>query len=81
MKTSFEKVGSELCVRVGMLDEVVNLLIEGISKDDGSTVGAVWMTSDEGVEEKREERSIQTVCQDSGVEFKTWVDEKYFIDE
>jgi deoxyribodipyrimidine photo-lyase len=39
------------------------------------------MTSEEGVEEKREEKSIKQLCEESGVEFKIWVDEKYLKDE
>ncbi|TVY32681.1 putative cryptochrome DASH, mitochondrial, partial [Lachnellula occidentalis] len=80
LKNSFEKVGSQLCVRVGMLDEVLKLMIDGISKN-GMKIGAVWMTDEEGAEEQREVRSIKQICKDSGVEFKVWVDEKYLIDD
>ncbi|TVY21868.1 putative mitochondrial cryptochrome DASH [Lachnellula arida] len=80
LKNSFEKVGSQLCVRVGMLDEVLKFMIDGISKN-GTKVGAVWMTNEEGTEEQREERSIKQLCKDSGVEFKVWIDEKYLIDD
>jgi deoxyribodipyrimidine photo-lyase len=33
LKTSFENVGSQLCARVGMLDEVFKLMLDGISKN------------------------------------------------
>ena len=63
-----------------MLDEVLKFMIDGISKN-GMRIGAVWMTSEEGTEEQRAERSIKKLCKDSGVEFKVWVDEKYLVDE
>lgn len=81
LKNSFEKMGSELSIRVGMVDEVVKGLIKGFEQIDGSKVSAVWMTSEEGVEEKREERSTKKICENAGVDFKLWKDEKYFIDE
>ncbi|TVY30941.1 putative cryptochrome DASH, mitochondrial [Lachnellula hyalina] len=80
LKNSFEKIGSQLCVRVGMLDEVLKFMIDGISKN-GMGIGAVWMTSEEGTEEQRAERSIKKLCKDSGIEFKVWVDEKYLVDD
>ena len=41
----------------------------------------MWMTGEEGVEEKREERDVKQAASEMGTEFKLWVDEKYFIDE
>jgi len=80
LKSGFEQVGSNLCVRVGMLDEVVKLMADGIGKSGGN-VGAVWITSEDGIEEKREEKSIKAICNDSGIEYKVWIDEKYLKDE
>ncbi|TVY71478.1 putative mitochondrial cryptochrome DASH, partial [Lachnellula suecica] len=80
LKNGFEKVGSGLCIRVGMVDEVIKLTLEGLSKN-GAKVGAVWLTGEEGVEEHREARSIKDLCVDSNIEFKTWVDEKYLKDD
>jgi deoxyribodipyrimidine photo-lyase len=81
LKEGLEKVGSGLCVRVGMVDEVMKLMLDGMGKNNSVKVGAVWMTSDEGIEEHREERLIKKLCNDSDIAFKTWVDEKYLKDE
>jgi deoxyribodipyrimidine photo-lyase len=81
LKGGLEKVGSGLCVRVGMVDEVMRLMLEGMGKKDGVKVGAIWMTSEVGTEEHREERLIKQLCKDSDIDFKTWVDEKYLKDE
>lgn len=81
LKGGLEKVGSGLCVRVGMVEEIMQSMLEGMAKKNGVKVGAVWMTSEDGTEEHSEERLVKQLCKDSDVEFKTWVDEKYFIDE
>jgi deoxyribodipyrimidine photo-lyase len=81
LKGGLEKVGSGLCIRVGMVDEVIKLMLGGMGKKDGVKVGAIWMTSEVGTEEHREERLIKQLCKDSDIEFKTWVDEKYLKDE
>jgi hypothetical protein len=39
------------------------------------------MTSEEGVEEKREERDVRGAAEEAGKYFKLWMDKKYFIDE
>jgi deoxyribodipyrimidine photo-lyase len=46
----------------------------------GEIVG-VWMTSEEGTEEKSDEKSVQTVVEERGKEFRLFDDEKYLIDE
>ncbi|RFU32596.1 hypothetical protein B7463_g3734, partial [Scytalidium lignicola] len=86
LKSSLEDVGSGLCVRVGMVPDVVSGLVEGFqgSNEDESkrfNVGAVWMTSEEATEEKEEEKCTKEACEGLGVEFKLWRDEKYFVDD
>jgi deoxyribodipyrimidine photo-lyase len=83
LKEALEGVGSGLEIRVGMVGEVVNKLVEAFAKgEDGKMkVGAVWMTSEEGMEEKKEERDVKKICEVAGAEFKLFTDEKYFIDE
>ena len=76
VKKGLEQLGSGLVIRVGRVGEVVESLIEGLEGE----VGALWMTSEEGVEEKREEREVRDVIKGKGV-FKLWTDEKYFVDE
>ena len=77
LKESLEKLGSGLCIRVGMVNEVISRLLE----ESGLKVGGVWMTGEEGVEERREERDVKRICEQCGVNFKLWVDEKYLLDE
>ena len=77
LKGGLEKIGSGLSLRVGMVGEVTKKLLE--AKD--LKIGGVWITSEEGVEEKREERDVKNACAESNIEFKLWRDEKYFIDE
>ena len=80
LKKSLEGVGSGLEIRVGMLGQVVKEMLEGLKKDDAEIAG-VWMTEEEGVEEKREERDARKAAQEFNAQFKLWVDEKYYIDE
>ncbi len=83
LKETLEEVGSGLEIRVGMVGEVIRNMLDGFAKGKGSrmTVGAVWMTEEEGMEEKREERDVKNACEQAGAEFKLFTDEKYFIDE
>ena len=80
LKKSLEGVGSGLEIRVGMLGQVVKEMLESLKKDNAEIAG-VWMTEEEGVEEKREERDARKVAQELDTQFKLWVDEKYYIDE
>ena len=80
LKKSLEGVGSGLEIRVGMLGQVVKEMLEGLKKENAEIAG-VWMTEEEGVEEKREERDARKVAQELDTQFKLWVDEKYYIDE
>lgn len=80
MRESLESIGSGMLVRVGMFDGVLEGLLAGLRAKD-HTVGAVWMTKDDGVEEARDEKAVASVCQKNEVQFKIWADEKYFIDE
>ena len=79
LKQDLEKLGSGLELRVGMLGDAVRDLLHDLKKD--VEIGGVWMTSEEGVEEKREERDVRRVANEAGAEFKLWIDEKYFVDE
>ena len=80
LKRSLESLESGLTIRVGTLADVTQQLLQGLP-ETGRKVGAVWMISEEGVEEKRDEKSVAAVCEKHGAELKLWVDEKYFIDE
>ena len=80
LRKSLEQVGSGLEIRVGLLGSVLKDLLEAFQKQSTEVAG-VWMTNEEGVEEKREEREARQVTQDAGTQFKLWTDEKYFVDE
>lgn len=81
LKQSLEDVGSGLEIRVGMLGDVVKQLLASF-EEHGAHVSAVWMTAEEGIEEKREERDVKREIQQvSDCEFRLWRDEKYFVDE
>lgn len=81
LKKDLEKIGSGLTMRVGMPGQVVKDLLDGFKHQDDVEVEGVWMTSEEGVEEKREEREVRKAVQAEGKDFRLWIDEKYFIDE
>lgn len=81
LKESLEAVGSGLLVRAGRPSDVVQSIIEGLEQQDGQHVGAVWMTSEEGVEERRDQREIATLCKKHELDFKLFDDEKYYVDE
>ena len=80
LKNSLAGVGSGLEIRVGMVGQVVVELLEAFQKESTEVVG-VWMTSEEGVEEKREERDARRAAENGKAEFRLWTDEKYYIDE
>lgn len=80
LKADLESVGSGLTIRAGMLSDAIRDLIQGFSQNE-EHVGAVWMTSEEGVEERRDERALSALCEKNGVQFRLWEDEKYYVDE
>jgi deoxyribodipyrimidine photo-lyase len=84
---------SGLEIRIGRVGEVISALAAwcaraqsgGDSGDGGSGGGGklvgVWMTRDEGVEERREEREARRAAAAVGADFRLFADEKYFVDE
>ncbi|KAF4539512.1 Cryptochrome/DNA photolyase class 1 [Lasiodiplodia theobromae] len=84
LKESLGKIGSGLVIRVGMVGDVLQDLLAKYGSSEGTPSGrisAIWMTAEEGVEEKREQRDARNVAEANGVEFKLWRDEKFFIDD
>ncbi|OAP56740.1 hypothetical protein AYL99_08852 [Fonsecaea erecta] len=81
LKSQLEGVGSGLFVRVGLLGRVVEDILDQFRQAEAVSVSAVWMTGEEGVEEKREERDVRTAAEKFGASFRLWLDEKYFIDD
>lgn len=82
LKSELVNLGRNLVIRVGVIGDVVDDLLQQFKQHgDEASVYAVWMTEEEGVEEKREERSVRSAAEKAGVDFRPWLDEKYFIDE
>lgn len=85
VKENLAKLNSDLVIRVGMVGDVLRDLVTWYTDAEGGsqrgTIEAIWMTSEEGVEEKREERDARKAAKHAGAEFKLWTDEKYFVDE
>ena len=80
LKDNLKNNGSDLVLRAGRITDVTKALLKEF-KEKGTEVSAVWMTAEEGVEERREEREIRRAVQEEGKSFKLWADEKYFVDE
>ena len=80
LKKSLGGIGSGLEIRVGMAGQVIQEMLDAFKSEDTEVAG-VWMTDEEGVEEKREERDVRKAAQGAGIEFKLWTDEKYYVDE
>lgn len=78
--------GSGLEMRVGHVEEVVRDFINSYSLKDGENgskpkITGVWMTSDDGTEERDEVKAVRKVAAEHDIPFKLWADEKFFIDE
>ena len=82
LRKSLESAGSGLVIRVGLVGQIVKEILDTYTEDakHGEVVG-VWMTSEEGVEEQREERDVRKAVESAGKDFKLWTDEKYYVDE
>ena len=82
LKESLEGANSGLTIRVGMVGQVVRDMLDAYKKDSSKgEVVSLWMTSEEGVEEQREERDVRKAVESEGKNFRIWTDEKYYIDE
>ncbi|KAI4092892.1 MAG: hypothetical protein LQ344_003257 [Seirophora lacunosa] len=73
-------IGSGLEIRVGMAGQVIKELIDAF-KQANTEIAGVWMTDEEGMEEKREERDVREVAENAQTEFRLWIDEKYYVDD
>lgn len=81
LKESLENVESGLVLRVGLIGDVVEALIDGLQQNQEHQVGAVWMTGEEGAEERSDQKAVSAVCKKLGTDFLLWDDEKYYVDE
>lgn len=82
LKEHLRKHDSDLVVRVGTIRDVVRSCLQGFAERKSEVdVHGVWMTSEEGVEEKREESHVRRLCDEFDTGFQLYKDEKYFVDE
>jgi len=82
LKDDLKLKGSDLVMRAGVLGDVLDDMLSSFKAQDKDVqIVSVWMTEEEGVEEKREERAARRVSEKQGIDFRLWVDEKYFIDD
>ncbi|ODA78648.1 hypothetical protein RJ55_06030 [Drechmeria coniospora] len=82
LKDSLERLSSGLLVRVGDVRDVLEHLLEAFGAAPAApAVDAVWMTEELSSEEKHEQDAVAALCSESGVDFKLWPDEKYFVDD
>jgi deoxyribodipyrimidine photo-lyase len=81
LKKHLKSVDSDLLLRVGMTGEVVQELLRRINERNDTSVGAVWMTAEDAVQEKQDEAEVRAACSEADVQFKLWKDEKYLVDE
>ena len=80
LKRSLHDIGSDLEIRIGLAGQVIQELISAF-KDESAEIVGVWMTGEEGAEEKREESDVKIAAERAGIEFKLWTDEKYYVDD
>lgn len=81
LKTSLEAVGSGLAIRAGTVSDVVRDLLDGFKSSGSVGVFGLWMTSEEGFEEKQEEHQVRSIVEGEGIQFRLFTDEKYLVDE
>jgi deoxyribodipyrimidine photo-lyase len=80
MKGELQKLGSDLVMRAGRFEDVSRCLISGLN-DNGQRVAAVWMTSEEGIEEGEDQDEVARVCSENNVDFQLKPNENYYIAE
>jgi deoxyribodipyrimidine photo-lyase len=80
LRQSLEDIGSGLLIRIGSYEHVVSDLLAGLDTSH-SRVDAVWMTKEDTSEEVDDQEAVSRVCDRHKVEFKRWMDEKYFLDD
>lgn len=81
LKTDLEQISSGLVIRAGTAKDVVQSFLSGYRDNDEAEVHGIWMTSEEGWEEKVEEADVRRLAAEENVEFSLRNDEKYFVDD
>jgi deoxyribodipyrimidine photo-lyase len=79
--------GSSLEIRVGLVAEVVEHILDWYKKgkeeerDQEADVAGIWLTEDEGTEEKSDQEEVRALAEERGINFKAWKNESFYIDE
>jgi deoxyribodipyrimidine photo-lyase len=84
LKEKLERLncGSGLEQRVGRISDVLSDILEWYAKDENEgEISGVWMTDDDGTEEKEDEERVRDITARHEVNFKIFNDEKFYIDE
>lgn len=81
LNTDLKSVGSGLEIRVGLIKDVIASVLDGYKGREDAEIYGLWMTSEEGWEEKEDEKNLGNLLKQEGKEFRSWTDEKYLIDE
>jgi deoxyribodipyrimidine photo-lyase len=83
LKSGLETLGSGLVIRVGLVKDVINSVLDGYKCHSPGKVevAGIWMTEEESTEEKDEESDVREAAGNYGVDFRLFRDEKYYIDE
>ena len=81
VKKDLQGIGSDLVIRVGTVQDAVQSILDGFRDSNGVEVHGVWMTSEEGWEEKQEEEQVKRLMGENDKEYELFPDEKYYINE
>ncbi|KIW00720.1 uncharacterized protein PV09_07705 [Verruconis gallopava] len=92
LKNTLEQKHSGLVIRVGRVTDVLRDIFNHVDNADSSSgkksassadlqVVGVWMTKDEGYEEKQEEAEVRSLVESSGREYRAFDDEKYYVND
>ena len=61
LKQSYESLGSGLHILAGSFEHAIQNLLEGL-RDAKFNVGALWMTTEHSLEEKKLQEAVATLC-------------------
>ena len=81
VKKDLNQISSDLVIRVGSVKDAVQSILESYRGRDDAEIHGLWMTAEEGWEDKNEEEAVKSLLTKEDKEFKLWPDEKYYVDE
>jgi deoxyribodipyrimidine photo-lyase len=78
--------GTGLEMRVGGVAEVIGDILDSYAQLAGNDnckpkITGIWMTDDDGTEEKDDVKAVEKIAAKNDIPFKVWVDEKFYVDE